>query len=79
MINEQIPVISPAATTNNTIAVSTDNVESSTRLSDVVMDILDSSVSGGTKKRHCNSNAQFAVWIYTNLDENVREWLLAPI
>jgi hypothetical protein len=77
MTNEQIPVTPPAATTNTTIEVS-NNEQSSTRLSDAVMDILDSRVSGGTKKGYCNSNAQFAVWIYTNLDENVRERLLAP-
>ncbi len=50
MTNEQIPVTPPAATTNTTIAVSTNDEQSSTCLSDAVMDILDSQVSGGTKK-----------------------------
>jgi hypothetical protein len=50
MTNKQIPVTSPAATTNTTIAVSTNNEQSLTCLSDAVMDILNSRVSGGTKK-----------------------------
>ena len=57
----------PQATTN-----------SSPRLDDAVMDVMDSRVSKGTKGSYCRSNSQFIAWIFFGTNQSLKQRILAP-